>query len=93
MAKKKAAAVEVPLVSECWMIPQVAEHLGVARSTIASAVQAGKITTYRTGCGREMVRLQDVQQYLQDSPGKGFANPEVRAKAAETRGEQPKPKK
>lgn len=83
MSKKKS----VPLVSECWLIPQVAEQLGVARSTISSAVARGDIPTHRTGCGRETVLLSDVQAFLEASPGKGFANPAIRAKAAKTRGE------
>jgi hypothetical protein len=65
----------------------------VSRSTLSDAIARGAIPSHCTACGRELVLLSDCHEYLNNSPGRGFANPDVRAKAAETRGEQPKPKK
>lgn len=88
MAKKKAAKIVIPLVSECWTVPRAAEQLGVARSTLATAIARGAITTYSTACGREMVLLADCEAFITNTPGRGFKDPEVRRKAGETRGER-----
>lgn len=55
------------------------------RRTLASAVERGTIPSHRTACGRDTVLLDDVEAFLRNSPGRGFANPDVSAKAIKTR--------
>ncbi len=88
MAKRKPTP--EPPVSQCWTVPKAAEELKVARTTLASAIEAGRLTTHRTACGRDLVTLEDCRAFLDSTPGRGFCDPEVRAKAGRTRGEKPK---
>lgn len=60
---KKPKTPNSPRLSECWTIPKAAEHLGIPRSTRASAIKAGTLKTHKSGCGREMVRLSDCKPW------------------------------
>ena len=70
-----------PAVSECWLVPQAAEQLGVNRSTLVSAINRGDLPTHKTACGRDTVLLADCQTFLNNSPGRGFCDPNTREKA------------
>ena len=58
-------------VSQLWRPTLAAQEVGIARSTIYSAMEEGSIPIAQTACGLMLVSLEDVQHYADNRPRRG----------------------
>lgn len=49
---------------EWWAVAALARDLGVARTTLASAVDAGHVEAVILGCGARVVRRESAERWL-----------------------------
>jgi hypothetical protein len=61
---------------EWWTVAALARKLGVARTTLASAVDAGHVEEAILGCGARVVRLESAEKWLASDrrPGRKAAD-------------------
>lgn len=52
------------MMREWWTVAALARDLGVARTTLASAVDAGHVEAVILGCGARVVRRESAERWL-----------------------------
>lgn len=52
------------MMREWWTVAALARELGVARTTLASAVDAGHVDEASLGCGARVVRRSSAEKWL-----------------------------
>lgn len=71
-------------IREWWSVAALARDLGVARTTLASAVDAGHVEEASLGCGTRVVRRESAERWLASDRRPGRKAAEKRESGTET---------
>lgn len=62
-------------LSTLYRLPAAAERSGVPRQTLLSAIQRGELVPHLTGCGMQLLTLEQIKRWQADPKRRGVGRP------------------